>query len=135
MMEMSEKPMLGSSGRFSLSLFLRENNKLEEGHQSEKPLFLITQCNTEEVDVEPEKKVVDALVLQEAAAKAARQKVDSSHGPKDTGNISEMSSESETEAGPEVETRVPCRARSYVVKSFDSKPEGRPQARHDPPTP
>lgn len=64
---------------------------------------------------------------------AARQEVGSSHVPEDVENISEMFSESKTEAGPETETRTYRRAKSAIVESFDSEPEMRSKARPDAP--
>ncbi|KAM2482929.1 uncharacterized protein [Malus domestica] len=93
------------------------------------------QGNPDEVHVMLNEEVVDALVLHEAAVEAARQEVGSSHVPEDVGVISEMFSESETKAGPEEETRAPCRARSTVVESSDSELEGRPRAKLDLPAP
>ncbi|KAB2597484.1 hypothetical protein D8674_000404 [Pyrus ussuriensis x Pyrus communis] len=84
--------------------------------------------NTEEVGVGPENEAVDALVIQEATAKIARQKVGSSHAFGDAGDISELFSEPKAEAGPEVETRDSRRARVSVVESSKSELEERPQA-------
>ncbi|KAB2625669.1 hypothetical protein D8674_017329 [Pyrus ussuriensis x Pyrus communis] len=64
----------------------------------------------------------------------ARKETGFSHVLEDAGNIFEMFSESETELGPEVETRASRRVMYAVVESFDSNPEGRSQARLDPPT-
>ncbi|RXI09162.1 hypothetical protein DVH24_023323 [Malus domestica] len=73
------------------------------------------QGNYKEVDVGPKEEAADALVLQDATTEVARQEVSSSYVPKDVGNISEMFSELETKDGSEAKTRVPRRARSYVV--------------------
>lgn len=78
--------------------------------------------------VGPENEVVDALVLQEATGKAARQKVGSSHAFGDAGDILELLSEPEAEAGLEVETRASRRASASIVESSKSEPEERPQA-------
>ncbi|KAB2634778.1 hypothetical protein D8674_038198 [Pyrus ussuriensis x Pyrus communis] len=87
--------------------------------------------NFYEAGVELEEETADALVLQEAAAEVARQKAGSSHVHEDVKNISKMFSESETEAGPEVETRALRWARSAVVESSNSKPERVSKAKPD----
>ncbi|KAB2625706.1 hypothetical protein D8674_017366 [Pyrus ussuriensis x Pyrus communis] len=97
-------------------------------------LDLTSQGNLDEVVVGPKEEVADTLVLQETAAKTARQEAGSSHVPKNARDIYVMFSELETEAGPEANTRVPHCARSAVVESSDFEPKVRPQARLNLPT-
>ncbi|KAM2066998.1 hypothetical protein ACFX1T_043391 [Malus domestica] len=74
---------------------------------------------------------VDALVLQEAAAKVARQKARSNQVAGDAGDISELFSDSEVKAKPKVETGAPRQARATMVETSESMPEERPQPRLD----
>ncbi|KAB2625519.1 hypothetical protein D8674_017179 [Pyrus ussuriensis x Pyrus communis] len=64
-----------------------------------------------------------------AVTKAARREAESSQAVGDTRNISKLFGESEADARPEVETRVPKRAKVTVVKSSESEPEEQPQPR------
>lgn len=91
-------------------------------------LDFAAQGNSDEVDVGQEVEAANALVFQEATAEAAKQGVGSNHAYEDTGDISEIFKELETEARPEVETIASCRARPSVVESSESEPKERPQA-------
>ncbi|KAB2608629.1 formin-like protein 14 [Pyrus ussuriensis x Pyrus communis] len=88
-----------------------------------------SQGNTEEVDVRPEEEVANALALQEAITEVTRQEVRSSQATGDTGDIFELFDDLEDEAGPEVETQAPRRARETMVESSKFEPEERPQPR------
>ena len=78
---------------------------------------LAAQGNIEEVDVGPDEEVADALVIQEAIAEVVRQGVGSNQAAGEARDISELFSELEAEARPEVETKAPRQARAYAVKS------------------
>lgn len=80
------------------------------------------------MDIALEEEVVNAVILQEAAAEAARQGAGSSQAAGDTEDISELFRDSEVEAGPKVETSAPRRARATIMESSDSRLEERPQA-------
>ncbi|KAB2612935.1 hypothetical protein D8674_035251 [Pyrus ussuriensis x Pyrus communis] len=90
-------------------------------------LDLAVKGNADEVDVRQEEKVVDVLVIQEAAEEATKQGAGSNHALDDAGDIYEMFSELETEVGPEIEIRVIRWAMPYVVESSEFKE--RPQVR------
>lgn len=78
------------------------------------------------MDVRQEKEVADAFVLQVAVAEASRQGAGSSHVLDNAGGISKMFNDLKIEAGPKVETRAFCRARSAIVESSDSELEMKP---------
>lgn len=58
------------------------------------------------MDVGPKEEAADALVIQEAAVKVARQKLRFIQAVGDTGDISKLFSDSKADARLEVETRV-----------------------------
>ncbi|TQD94406.1 hypothetical protein C1H46_019957 [Malus baccata] len=96
---------------------------------------ITSQGTPGEAKVGQEDKAVDALVIQEADVKVARQDAGSNHVPKDTENISATFNDSKTEVKPKAQTKALSRARPTVVKSFDSEPEKSFKAKHDFPAP
>lgn len=81
------------------------------------------------MDVGEEEEANDALVLQQAVTEATKQGAGFSHVIDNPGDISEMLSDSEIEAGPEVKTKASRQVRSVVMESLDFEPERKPQAR------
>ncbi|KAM1018318.1 hypothetical protein FF1_039802 [Malus domestica] len=106
------------------------NNWKKMIHQKNQ-LLLIVEGHAEKVDVGPKEEVADALVLQEVAAKVARQGARSNHAARDAGDISELFGDSEDEAGPNMEIQAPRHARQLWWSPLSQSPSPRNSLNRD----